>query len=703
MGSVNMNLTLKEYVNYNYPQSKSDLFSVFMESSINLTCANGSIGMINQHSWMFLPTYKKLREKLLNTIVIETMIHLGPRAFEELSGEVVQSTAFTLKNCQTMLTASFYRLVEYKNIHDKERAFLDRLKEYKLNSTDLFRNIPGIPIAYWVTDTFAKFLNEPSLGDQADVRSGIMTGNDKDFIRSWHEVSFNNIGIGLKNFDDFASHNEKWYPFNKGEGVKKWHPDYHFVLNFKNAGEELKLLKGKQNFRVRDPKYYFEEGVNWSDVGSTVPSFRYQNFGFLFAARAPMIFDSSRFNLGLLNSKVIVEVIKIYNPTLTININDIERIPIIKINDSKVINIVEELVQQNIIITETQDNERENSWNFLQSPFLNNSKSLKNASEIWEEKVTQKFINIHVNEEKINRIFINIYGLERELTHEVPLKDITILQDELVSRTKKKKKGEEVETTSSIWENLEIQYRKGEDNLQLPFRKDFIIVQFISYAIGLFMGRYRLDKSGLNIAHPSPTAEELANYNYNKGHVTIDEDAILPLMGKNCNFADDALQQINQLLDTIWGHETRTENTNFIQECLDKELEKFLVKDFYNYHCKMYKKKPIYWLFSSKTGVFQVLVYMHRMNAFTVEKIRANYMLEHLKNLRSEESMLQANASNLNTQEAKRLDQIRKDLVECEAYDMELKNVADQQISFDLDDGVTANYALFESVLAKIK
>jgi hypothetical protein len=217
------------------------------------------------------------------------------------------------------------------------------------------------------------------------------------------------------------------------------------------------------------------------------------------------------------------------------------------------------------------------------------------------------------------------------------------------------------------------------------------------------MGRYRLDRPGLNIAHPNPTAEELANYSYNKGHVTIDEDAIIPLMGKNCNFPDDALQQINQLLDTIWGHETRTENTNFIQECLDKELEKFLIKDFYNFHCKMYKKKPIYWLFSSKTGAFQVLVYMHRMNAFTVEKIRANYMLEHLKNLRSEESMLQANASSLNTQEAKRLDQIRKDLIECEAYDMELKNAADQQITFDLDDGVTVNYAKFESVLAKIK
>ena len=279
--------------------------------------------------------------------------------------------------------------------------------------------------------------------------------------------------------------------------------------------------------------------------------------------------------------------------------------------------------------------------------------------------------------------------MQEELTSEVALKDITILQKEL--------NGKDLEKLEPVFRKL------GANAITLPINKAEVISQFISYAIGLFMGRYRIDKPGLNIAHPNPTDEELKSYSYNKGTVTIDEDAILPLMGKNCNFSDDVLQQFNQLLDTIWGHETRIENSNFIQECLGKELEKFLVKDFYKYHCSMYKKKPIYWLFTSKAGAFQVLVYMHRMNAFTVEKIRANYMLEHLKNLRSEESLLQSKGANLNTQEARRLDQIRKDLVECEAYDMELKNVADQQITFDLDDGVTANYAKFESVLAKIK
>ena len=332
---------------------------------------------------------------------------------------------------------------------------------------------------------------------------------------------------------------------------------------------------------------------------------------------------------------------------------------------------------------------KETSWDFEQLVLLNESHPLGEAYTNWQKKVTQDFFQLHAHEEELNRIFIDIYGLQDELTPEVALKDITILQEELDRK--------ELERLEPIFRE------KGQDAIQLPIDRSEVISQFISYAIGLFMGRYRLDKPGLNIAHPNPSAEELASYTYNGGEVLIDEDAILPLMGSNCNFPDDALHQIYGLLDTLCGHDTRTENINFIQECLDKDLEKFLVKDFYKYHCSMYKKKPIYWLFSSKKGAFQVLVYMHRMNEFTAEKIRANYLLEHIKNLRSEEAMPSANESNLSTQEARRLEQIRKDIHECVEYDMELKNVADQQIKFDLDDGVTANYEMFKSVVAKIK
>jgi type II restriction/modification system DNA methylase subunit YeeA len=227
--------------------------------------------------------------------------------------------------------------------------------------------------------------------------------------------------------------------------------------------------------------------------------------------------------------------------------------------------------------------------------------------------------------------------------------------------------------------------------------------QFLSYCVGLMMGRYRLDEPGLHIAHPEPTAEEIASYSYNGHTVEIDDDAILPLMGSACQFPDDVLHRVHGLLDVIWGEETRTANVNFLEECLGKSLEKYLVKDFFKDHCKRYKKKPIYWLFASKKGAFQVLVYMHRMNAFTVEKIRSNYLLEHLRHLRQEEQMLASNEASLSSRDAKRLDQLRKDIAECEAYDLDLKDVADRQIAFDLDDGVTENHKLFGNVVAKIK
>ena len=350
---------------------------------------------------------------------------------------------------------------------------------------------------------------------------------------------------------------------------------------------------------------------------------------------------------------------------------------------------ISKLSEENIYISKNDWDSHETSWNFKKILLLNECESIKSAYQKWKENAKQNFFQLHSNEEELNQIFIELYELQDELKPEVALKDITILQDEL-------KKND--------LEALEEKFRaQGKNAIELPINRSEVICQFISYAIGLFMGRYRLDKPGLNIAHTNPTKEELASYTYNNGEVIIDQDAILPIMGKNCNFNDDVVKQFTQLLDTIWGQEQRTENINFIQECLDKELGKFIVNDFWHYHCGMYKKTPIYWLFSSKKGAFQVLVYMHRMNAFTVEKIRANYLLEHLKYLRSEILQKEANASSLSNTEARQLDKLRADLTECEQYDMVLKNIADQQIKFDLDDGVVKNYELFETVVAKIK
>ena len=679
MGQINMNGELKEYVNSNYPLSKSDLFAVFMEVGLDIAVKKGLMGMINQHSWMFLSSYEKLREQILDYYGIVNMLHLGPRTFEELSGEVVQSTAFVLENSNAIKNATYYRLVAYKGLNEKQSNFLMRNNEYQNISQESFSKIPGSPIAYFLKNSVIRiFETEIKLGSLADAKQGIATSDNDRFRRNWPEVSFSRTSLINKD--------SKWHPYNSGGGFRKWYGNQFYLINWENNGTELKAFPKSV---IRSPQYYFKPSISWSKIAGGGLGVRYYPPGFIFDVAGCSIFEKTnginKYLLGVLNSNLKKVLIESIAPTLNYEVGQISNVPIKYIEDGTHTLLIDSCIE----ISKKDWASREYSWDFKISPLINDSKSIKYSFNTWQQEVTKDFFQIHANEEELNRIFIDIYVLQGELTPEIAIKDITILQDEL-------KKND--------LEALEEKFRyQGKDVVELPINRGEVISQFISYAIGLFMGRYRLDKPGLNIAHPNPTKEELASYTYNHGEVVIDQDAILPIMGKNCTFNDDVVKQFTQLLDTIWGHEQRTENINFIQECLDKELEKFLVSDFWNYHCGMYKKTPIYWLFSSKKGAFQVLVYMHRMNEFTVEKIRANYLLEHLKYLKSEIAQKEANASSLSTGEAKQLDNLRADLAECEQYDMALKNVADQQIKFDLDDGVAKNYELFETVVAKIK
>lgn len=388
-----------------------------------------------------------------------------------------------------------------------------------------------------------------------------------------------------------------------------------------------------------------------------------------------------------MNSSVAKRYFAFLSPTLNFQPGDIGRV--LYIEPSNYIEKVIEFSNKSIDISRKDYDSRETSWDFHRSPLLNGCPNLRQAYAAWQENVSQDFFQLHANEEELNHIFIGIYGLEDELTPEVPLKDITILQDEL--------DGKDLEA-------LEPAFRAGGAGaVALPIKKAVVMQQFLSYLIGLCMGRYRLDRPGLHIAHPAPAADEIAPYHYNGHEVDIDEDAILPLMGTACEFPDDALQRIKHLLDVIWGADTRTDNLNFLQECLNSDLEKYLVKQFWKDHCRRYKKKPIYWLFSSPGGAFQVLVYMHRMNAFTAERIRDKYLLPHIKHLRGKVQLLDSRAALLSSPEARQLDRLRKDLAECEAYELVLKDVADRQIEFDLDDGVGRNYEFFEGVVAEIK
>ncbi len=347
-------------------------------------------------------------------------------------------------------------------------------------------------------------------------------------------------------------------------------------------------------------------------------------------------------------------------------------------------------------------------------------RSLKDSYEAWEEEVSQDFFQLHANEEDLNRIFIDIYGLKEELTPEVLLADITILQDELVARRQKskKKKGEDEESLeeaklSPLWKELENQFRKGQE-VNLPFSGDIVMQQLLSYLVGTMLGRYRLDKPGLYIAHPNPTEEELATYQVENAalpfQMAIDEDAIIPLMGSACAFPDDAVKRVDELLHRIWGDESHTENLNFLNQALGMPYEKWMCEQFWAYHISvtMYKKKPIYWLFCSnpkspQKSAFRVLVYMHRMDAYTVQKILRNYLHPHIEYVKAKYQEMHDNEANLNKQELKDLEHLAKQLSELKEYEQVLKDLANQQITFDLDDGVTVNYAKFEGAVAVIK
>ena len=705
MGQVNMNGELKDYVNANYPETKSDLMTVFMEVIPNMTLDNSRFALINLPSWLFLSSFETLRTSYIENYQFDSLLHMGRGIF----GIDFGSVAFSMKKeKKENPVGSYFRLHERNFQHiryeDIEKLFLysnnnikykydfnqyrgdEGITEIPIEGTlvgqtlyypnitqDNFKKIQDSPIAFWVTkNVLSVFENNASLVDNFDLKAGLQTGNNEIFLKFFWEVS---------------KKSNRYQKYDKGGPLRKWFGNNIYLILWDNEGEKIKET-GKGVFR--NSQYYFRECISYSLTSSSSFCARYRNEGYIFDNQGSSLFSNEKninhfIALALLNTTITLYLTKVLNPTMVTQVGDLSRIPYCNKNDFIDIKIPMECVE----LSKNDWDSHETSFEYKESPLLNLGVNLKEAYDNWNKNVTNNFFQLHKNEEELNRIFIEIYGLQDELTSEVVLKDITILQDEL-------KKND----LEALDENFRIH---GKDALELPINRGEVISQFISYAIGLFMGRYRLDKPGLNIAHPNPTKEELASYTYNHGEVIIDQDAILPLMGKNCNFTDDVVKQFTQLLDTIWGHEQRTDNINFIQECLDKELEKFLVNDFWNYHCSMYKKTPIYWLFSSKKGAFQVLVYMHRMNEFTVEKIRANYLLEHLRYLKSEITQKEANASSLSTAEARQLDKLRSDLSECEHYDMALKNVADQQIKFDLDDGVAKNYELFETVVAKIK
>lgn len=694
MGSGNMNAELSEYVKKNYPDGKADLFSVFMILAKNHLKENGKYGMINMQSWMFLSSFEGLRKSLLENTRIDNMLHLGPRTFDELSGEVVQNVAFVISNTKPLGNGVYYRLVDGKNCADKERMFFSSDSIYSDVSQQNFEKIPGSPIGYWVSEReYYLISNNKTIGEIAEPRAGLQTSDNIRFLRLWYEVSINKTRFNLQRNDALSS-DFKWFPHNKGGADRKWYGNRDFIINFYNDGQELKYwLEHNPNDpttkswsrNLRNYSFYFKEGITWGAVTSKTLTVRYSPVGSLFDTSGPMLFSNQYlfYILGLMNSKVLIKLARIFSQGLSIGSGHIANVPFVYIENIK----IDTLVRMNISFSKQDWDSHETSWDFEENPLLSyinkgiaegetgKSYKIESLYNLYTTDWEERFMQLHSNEEELNRQFIEIYGLQDELTPEVPLDEVTILQQGEI---------------------------KVDDN-HIEFQPDVIVKQFISYAVGCMMGRYRLDKPGLHIAHPNPTDDEVCTYSYNGRNFTIDDDAIIPLMARDTVFTDNAGERFREFLKVALGEDTLTENLNFIEAALGKDIDTYFVKDFWKDHLSRYQRRPIYWLFASKKGAFQCITYMHRMNPYTVEQIRNKYLLPHIEYLGTRIAEMESRAATLSTKERKDMAKLQKDLEECREYHDHLHLIADKQIDFDLDDGVVVNYAKFGDVVVKLK
>ena len=677
MGGGNMNTVLSNYVKKNYEAGKADLFSVFMQVCEERLVDGGKYGMINMQSWMFLSSFEKLRTHLLDTMQIDSMLHLGPRTFDELSGEVVQNTAFVLTKHAPTRTGTYYRLVDGKNCGDKERMFLAGENCYRNVSQLNFEKIPGSPIAYWASPKIQEiFRQNLALSAVASPCVGLQTADNARFLRLWFEVSQSRIGFGCENAASAARSQKKWFPCNKGGERRRWYGNQEEIIDWENNGKRIKAFKGAV---IRNEHCYFKPSVSWNMVTSGGASFRYFPKGFILNNASNSInCDDLLGMLGYLNTPFVSYISNIINPTLNLSNGVVAKFPYLVINNDK----YRTLVSQNISISKSDWDAHETSWDFEENELVRLGKEqgegphrLSDLMEAYKAHWTEQFLRLHANEEELNRQFIAIYGLEDELEPDVPPEEITILQQGEIR----------IENGQIVWQN------------------DVIVKQLISYAVGCMLGRYRLDKPGLHIAHPEPTAEETAPYTFNGQQWNIDKDGILPLMPSDTDFTDNATVMFKRWLVVAFGEDTLVDNLNCMEAALGKSLDDYFVKDFWKDHKKMYQNRPIYWLFSSKKGAFQCLAYMHRMNTWTAERIRTKYLLPHIEWLVQQQTEMEADAADLDARGRRQLDSIGRQIAECREYHDRLHAVADEQLAFDLDDGVVVNYGKFGDVLAKLK
>ncbi len=727
MGSKGMNPKLATYAKDKFPDSKSDLFAMFIERNLALAQPTGSVAMITMQSWMFLSSFEKMRSRILNQDTILSMAHLGTRAFDSIGGEVVSTTAFVLGNSKKHeYKGHFLKLTEGKSEFEKEVLMREAIKRNNCEwffraSTSGFKKIPGSPIAYWVTENEITIYSQNQLlKSVCSPRKGLDTGENDLFLRLWHETDLN------KSCFDNSNRSKKWFPYNKGGTFRRWYGNREFLINWKNDGEDIKQ---RLNFdfkkpTIRNTNFYFSEGFTWTTVSSGGFSARYCPPGALFDNGGCTIFSDIAIDVigGFINSKVMSRYLEYLSPTLNFQPGDVGRAPF----PSKILDMS---TPTNICvdISKLDWDSNENSWDFETLPLIYEQTGYgredlamllepdidlcpEQTQYGWSLKTLYNDLRQHWQcmtgtmqrlEEDNNRIFIDAYGLQDELSAEVQLNEVSL----------------------SCNPHYRYGCNKTDEELEALLLAD-TMKEYISYAVGCMFGRYSLDMPGLVIANLGENLDdykakveewiegpkETKHYHglYRKFSFMPDEDNVVPILDDDW-FEDDIVDRFRMFLKITFGEDNYEENLEFIENAIGKDIRKYFLKDFYTDHVKRYKKRPIYWLFSSPEGSFNALIYMHRYQPDTVSVVLNDYSREfraklearlgHFKRIEVGADTSKSDKTNA----LKEIEKINKMIIEIEDFEHKiLYPLATQRIEIDLDDGVKVNYPKFGKALKNV-
>ncbi len=697
-GNGGLNSQLQKYAKELFPDSQADLFSMFMERGLWLTCPSGLISMINMQSWMFISSYEKLRMKLTENHAFLSLVQIGYNTFPEMNSKIAQGVAFCLKTGRNDHLGEYLDLNSAPQSADKDVVFRACLSSGRIfrKRTSEFAAIPGAPIAYWASKASVQaFAHFSALSDEIEARKGLATSDNDRFLREWFEVRRNAILTNAESRTQAKESGCKWFPLNKGGPVRKWYGNFENVINWENDGWEIRNFKdfeGKLRSRPQNLDYSFKYALTWSKITSAAFTARVSCVGGLFDDAGAIGFSSERQKLmrilPVIGSKIGNHFLKIINPTLNFQIGDVGRLPV----PHKAFDAEQERAISCIAYAKSDWDAYETSWDFTALPLLSSATQAETLEDAyarlrahWQGMTDE----MKALEEENNRIFIDAYGLADELTPEVPIEEITLTC------------------------NPAYRYGvKGTVEEREARLKADTMAEFLSYAVGCMFGRYSLDAPGLILANQGETLSDylarLADKGVAEPSFVPDADNVIPVLDGDW-FADDIVDRFRKFLRVTFGEERFRENLAFIEAQIG-DIRKYFTRTFYEDHLKRYKKRPIYWMFSSPKGTFQALIYMHRYRPDTVSVLLNDYLREFIRKLEAERARLDKLEEDPSASQAQKTralkdaSAIARQITELVEWERDvIFPLAQQRREIDLDDGVKRNYPLFGAALKPIK